>query len=55
MTTGPNTEEAVIAAAETVFEYVNLNRRETHRLFIWGFSFGGAVAIQLAAHHQQAV
>lgn len=54
LTTGPNTEEAVITAAETVFEYVNLNRSETHRLFILGFSFGGAIAIQLPAHHQRA-
>jgi dienelactone hydrolase len=54
-TTGQMTEKATLAAAEAVMEYVIGHKFDNIRIFLWGYSFGGATAVHIACSYESKV
>src|SRR5216110_2968938 len=54
-TGGPTTEESILAATDAAFDYVHSRLRLHEQVYIWGISLGVALAVHLAAKHQQKV
>lgn len=54
-TTGPLVEGSTLIATEAVFHHIKQNLQPYHKIFFWGFSFGGGMAVHMAAKYQGSV